>query len=150
MIFGRGFPGTSGGTAGPEVTHFKRPSKITITTTTEKSLTKLNGVIRKREKPRSQTRSVRQQATCGYIGPKALPALARKAAPGDRKRLPAPRQRFFFLHQFFTLISGCRFFNISSKPYCFFGCLFHSTPSVFDEFCRPFPASVSSCMVYGF
>jgi hypothetical protein len=28
MIFERGFPGTGGGTAGPEVIHFKRPSKI--------------------------------------------------------------------------------------------------------------------------
>ncbi len=72
MIFGRGSRATPGSPAGPEVTHFKRPSKITITTTTEKSLTKLNGVRRIEDKPRTQTRSVRQQATCGYIGPKAL------------------------------------------------------------------------------
>ena len=55
------------------------------------------------------TRSVCQQAMCGYIGPKALPALMCKWGLGDRDVAPAPRFRRLFPAPIFRISFPIRY-----------------------------------------
>ena len=62
----------------------------------------------------TQTRLGRLRASCGYIGPRALPGLVRTSVPGERHVAPPPRAWVLFRHPLLALNLCMSFYGIYS------------------------------------